>query len=107
MVEEPATGAGCAERGDSMAICLIFDGPGVTRDQYEQVHDEVSPGNTLAPGMLSHVAGPSEDGWCVVEVWESDEAARRFFDEKLAQALPRAGISIKPRFFQVANTMQP
>lgn len=89
-----------------MAIGLIFDGPGVTQAQYEQVRDEVCPGNKLVPGMLSHTAGPSDSGWCVVEVWESQEAAKRFFDEKLGQALQKAKISIQPRFFQVTNTMQ-
>ena len=90
-----------------MAIGLIFDIPGVTQAQYEQVRDEVAPGNRLPPGMLSHVGGPSENGWCVVEVWESQDAATRFFTEKLQQALQKAGIVGQPRIFEVANTMQP
>jgi hypothetical protein len=90
-----------------MAICLIFDVPGVTRAQYEQVLNEVSPGNRLPLGMLSHTAGPTENGWCVVEVWETQEAANRFFTNSLGTALHKAGINAAPRAFEVANTMQP
>src|SRR5215212_10189412 len=89
-----------------MAVCLIYDGPGVTQAQYEQVHNEVSAGNRPAPGLLYHAAGPTEDGWCVVEVWGSQEVLKDFFQQKLQQALQRAGIGGQPRIFEVANTMQ-
>jgi quinol monooxygenase YgiN len=89
-----------------MAIALIFDGAGVTQAQYEQVRDEVAPGNRRVPGLLYHVAGPSENGWCVVEVWESQDALDRFVQEKLGQALQKAGISSQPKTIQVANIMQ-
>ncbi len=90
-----------------MAIGLIFDAPGVTQAQYEQVRDEVVPGNRPAAGMLYHAGGPSENGWCVVEIWDSQESADRFFRDKLQQALQKAGISVQPRRFEVVNTIQP
>jgi quinol monooxygenase YgiN len=90
-----------------MAICLIFDNPGVTQAQYDQVRNEVAPGNKPPPGMLYHVAGPIENGdWRVIEVWESQEAVDRFFKEKLGQALQKANISGQPQTFQVHNIMQ-
>lgn len=90
-----------------MAIGAIFEGAGVSRAQYEQVLNQVSPGNRPPPGMLYHAAGTTENGFCVVEVWESQEALQRFFDQQLGQALQQANISVQPRFFQVVNTMQP
>ncbi len=91
----------------SMAIGLIFEGPGVTQAQYEQARNEVAPDNKRPPGMLYHVAGPTESGgWRVIEVWESQEAVDRFFKEKLGQALQHANISIQPQTFQVHNIMQ-
>jgi hypothetical protein len=89
-----------------MAIGIVFTGEGVTQAQYEQARDIVSPDNRLAPGMLSHVGGPTQNGWCVVETWESQEAAQAFFEQKLGQALQVAGINVQPTFFQVYNTMQ-
>ena len=90
-----------------MAVGLIFSGAGVTQAQYEQVRDEVAPGNKLVPGMLYHAGGPAQDGWRVVEVWASQEAADRFFKEKLGAALQKANITVLPEFFQVHNIMQP
>jgi len=46
-----------------MAIAVIFDGPGVTQAQYEQVLNEVAPGNQPPPGMLYHVASKTDTGW--------------------------------------------
>jgi hypothetical protein len=57
--------------------------------------------------MLYHAAGTGETGMVVFEVWESQEAAQRFFDEKLRQALQAANITVQPTFLQIVNTMQP
>lgn len=90
-----------------MAIGAIFEGAGVSQAQYEQARDQVAPGNKAPPGLLYHAAGPIENGWCVMEVWESQEALDQFFQQKLGAALKQANINVQPRFFQVVNTMQP
>ncbi len=90
-----------------MAIGVIFDGHGVTESQYRQVAEKVAPDNRPGPGLLYHAGGPTEDGFCVIEVWESQEVAQQFFDEQLGQALQEAGINVQPKFFQVVNIMQP
>jgi hypothetical protein len=90
-----------------MALGQIFDGSGVTQAQYEQVLHEVAPGNRPPPGMLYHAAGPIPNGWRVIEIWESQEAADRFFRDKLGAALQRANITVQPQGFEVVNTMQP
>lgn len=82
---------------------MVFNGPGVTQAQYQQVFDEVVPNGQFAPGMLSHVAGPSADGWTVFEVWESQEEVDKFFQETLGAALQKANINIQPQVFQVHN----
>ncbi len=90
-----------------MAIVLVFEGAGVTQQQYDQVRQEVSPSNTPPAGMLFHVAGPTERGFRVIEVWENQAAADKFFHEKLAQALPKANINAKPQVSEVYNIMKP
>ena len=68
-----------------MAILMIHDAPGGTKEHYEEVgarlgqsgaFDSLSDWQT--DGILSHVAGPTDDGWRVVDVWESEEAFQRF-----------------------------
>jgi hypothetical protein len=90
-----------------MAVGLIFDGPGVTQDQYEQVFNEVIPDGQAPAGLVYHAGGLSEDGICVLEVWESQEAIDHFFQEKLGQALQNAKIDVRPRTFQVVKTLTP
>ncbi len=54
------------------------------------------------------MAGPSPNGgWRVIEVWESKEAADRFYGERLGPALQAAGVSDppKPELWQVHNYM--
>lgn len=90
-----------------MAIGMIFDAKGVTRRKYEQVRDEVGLTNGMPHGMLYHVAGPTEGGWTVIEIWESEADARTFFEAKLAAALKRAEISVQPKTFQVDALFEP
>jgi hypothetical protein len=82
-----------AQRGEKMAIGIMFEAKGVTRQQYEQVAKAVMPNEIMPRGMRYHVAGPVEGGWNVFEIWDSEAEARRFFDEKLGTELKRAGIA--------------
>ncbi len=63
-----------------MAIMVIYDTPGVTQQQYDQVTERVLKQTTLpVAGQLFHASSPSADGRRTVDVWESQEAADRFF----------------------------
>ena len=42
-------------------------------------------------GMIFHSAGPIEDGWGVIDVWESREAFDRFAGEQLQPAAQELG----------------
>lgn len=44
-------------------------------------------GAPLPEGLLVHVAGPTDEGFRVIEVWESQAAWERFRDERLAEVL--------------------
>jgi hypothetical protein len=72
-----------------MAVCLVINIPGGTLEQYDQVRDAVDP---LGDGQISHVAGATSDGFCVVDVWESRADFDRFMREHLGEQLARAGV---------------
>jgi hypothetical protein len=73
-----------------MAVCLVISIPGGTLDQYDQVRRAL--GEPLGDGQISHVAGATPDGFCVVDVWESREDFDRFMREKVGEQLDRAGV---------------
>ncbi|WP_328953965.1 hypothetical protein [Kitasatospora purpeofusca] len=70
-----------------MAVIVVFDLPGVSREQYEESVDRLTGGSGLnrpedwpVRGLLTHAAGPLPDGagWHVTDVWESREAFEHF-----------------------------
>ena len=90
-----------------MAIVVVFQADGVTEAQYEQARQEVAPDNKPPEGMLYHVAAPTANGFRVVEVWESQAAVDKFFQDKLGKALQNAKITVQPEIAQVHNIMKP
>ena len=81
-----------------MVVCMVFDLRDGTRAQYAQVVARVAAktGPGLQPGQIFHAAGAVADGWRVMDVWESDEAAQRFFQETFREALQGAGCPVGP-----------
>ncbi len=71
-------------------ICRIYDIPGATLDQYDQVNDEVS--SEKPEGVHAHIAGMTEDGLRVIEVWDSTEAIQRYLESGLGEAMDRANL---------------
>src|SRR5438445_820186 len=63
-----------------MAIAIMFHVPDAGQEEYDAVMEKLGP---VAPGRIYHVAGPSEEGWRVVDVWESPEAFEAFLTERL------------------------
>ena len=45
----------------------------------------------LPDGLIVHVAGPTDEGVRVIDVWESEEAWERFRSERLDPALAALG----------------
>jgi hypothetical protein len=87
--------------GAVMAVGVIFELPGVTQEQYDTASEQIDPAGPME-GCLVHVAGPMEGGWRVVEVWESQEAADRFFRERLQSVMGQVGITpVEPKVFPV------
>jgi hypothetical protein len=93
-----------------MAVVLVHEGPDVTQERYEQVVRSMmgkdraeSPSDWPVEGLLVHAAGEGPNGFRVVDVWESEEAAQRF-GEQLAPHLREAGISAEPEVYR-AHTL--
>ncbi len=88
-----------------MAIGFIFNNPGQTQEQYDAVVEQLNLAENLPEGWIFHAAGPTEDGWRVVEVWESQEAADAYF-QRLGPALQDVDVSLgQPDTFTVYNVI--
>ena len=74
-----------------MPVAVTIDIARGTVPQYEQVIAEVFPEGKLPEGWLLHVAGPTETGWRVVNVVQSQEQFEEFARERLLPATQRVG----------------
>lgn len=74
-----------------MAIAIVHNYPGGTKDQYEATVEAVHPPGGLPAGQSHHFSGPSENGWLVVAVWDSQDSLDAFMGEKLMPALGDLG----------------
>jgi hypothetical protein len=75
-----------------MAYGVVHQFAGGTKEQYEASIAAVHPSEgSLPEGQLSHVAGPSADGWTIVATHDSKESWERFRDGILMPRM-QAGI---------------
>jgi hypothetical protein len=92
-----------------MAVMMIAELPGTSTAQYDQVNEKLGirgPGDE-PEGLIQHLAGQTEDGLLVVDVWESPEQFERFFAEGAAQAIAETGApAVEPRVYPVHNMIR-
>ena len=78
-----------------MAVAMLIDNPNGSQEIYEQLRERI--GLEKPAGGIFHVAGPSPNGgWRVIEVFSSEDAARRFVTEHLAPAFQAIGAPSPP-----------
>jgi hypothetical protein len=73
-----------------MSVVVVADIDGGTQEMYEQVSSQALA-DGLPEGHQIHIAGPTDTGWRVINVWDSEEAFKKFREEKLIPALEAAG----------------
>jgi hypothetical protein len=90
-----------------MAILMIMDLEGMTTEQYEAVNEAMGlHENNLPQGLISHAAGPTEEGGLlIVDVWDNEEDLGRFVQEQVGPAMQQAGVEsqAQPRVHEVHN----
>jgi hypothetical protein len=67
-----------------MPFGVVQEMPGVSAAEYRLVEQHLGPDRPA--GLLAHVAGPSADGWRIINVWADEESFRRFQSERLVRA---------------------
>ncbi len=80
-----------------MAIAVVIDAPGQSQEGYDAIAALVDFEREPAAGLILHAAGPIEGGWRVIDVWESEQDADRFVQDRLRPALEQAGVLGEPQ----------
>jgi hypothetical protein len=90
----------------AMPVVLVHQGPTVTQERYEETVRRLTGGKSRmetpadwpVEGLLVHAAGQGESGFRVVDVWESEDACRRF-GERLMPILQEVGVKEQPEVY--------
>jgi hypothetical protein len=74
-----------------MATGIRLKFSGGTQEQYDTVHRHMNIDSNPPDGMIFHSAGPIDEGWGVIDFWESSEAFDRFLQTRLGPAIQELG----------------
>lgn len=69
-------------------IALFPDG---TQEQHEAIVEGLGDAHTNAPGRLVFAAGPTPEGWQIIQVWETQEQLDDWVQANLGKAFAHAG----------------
>jgi hypothetical protein len=85
---------------------LQFSGTGI--DKYDAVQSELGwkDGEGEPEGLIAHAAGSTDDGFCVIEWWQSASDWETFFTQRLMPAFEKVGDIPQPAVttFDVHNS---
>jgi quinol monooxygenase YgiN len=66
-------------------ICRIYEIPGGTLEHYDAVVERT--GTDKPDGVHAHIVGKTDDGFTVIEVWDSEEHVDRYMEQGLGEAI--------------------
>jgi hypothetical protein len=84
----------------------VHQTPSLTRERYEEVVRRLTNGKSRFEsssdlpfeGLLVHLAGQGKNGFCIVDIFKSEEAVERF-NEAMSSIPQEVGIEEPPEFF--------
>jgi hypothetical protein len=80
-----------------MATVMLMHWPEVTKEQYEEVRRSVDWEGNVPQGAKFHVAWFGDDGFRVLDLWESRESFETFVQQRLMPGVQKIGIQGQPR----------
>jgi hypothetical protein len=81
-----------------MAVVMEMLWTEASLDQYDEARDKVRWEQDVPDGAVFHVAWMGDDGFHVVDVWESEEAFNKFAEQRLMPVVKgEVGIEGEPK----------
>ena len=73
-----------------MAVLVRHRADGLTQELYDQVSPGLIESGKKAPGFILHVSYEDGNGFCVSEIWETQEQHDAWFHENVVPNVPLA-----------------
>ena len=90
-----------------MPVLIQFTGDELTEELYDQLIKEVDPVQVRADdvGLITHVAFNTDNGFTVVDVWNSEEEFKKFAHERLQSVFSKHGLEDTAQVAPVYNVV--
>jgi hypothetical protein len=75
------------EEESGLAVTLLIELNGMTESMYAELCDRVELHDDPPEGLIFHGAGPSPDGWRILDVWDTRGHWDAYFAEVVRPAL--------------------
>jgi hypothetical protein len=80
-------------QGAVMAYCAIIENPDAGQEQFEQLRAYLRETGAFPPdGQRLLIAGPADEGWRVISVWDSVGTLEHFYTDGLPAACRAASV---------------
>jgi hypothetical protein len=79
-----------------MATVMLMHWPEVTKEKYEEVRRSVNWEGEAPAGAKFHTAWMADDGFHVLDLWDSKPQFEKFVQDRLSAAVAAAGIGGQP-----------
>jgi quinol monooxygenase YgiN len=73
-------------------VVMTMNITGLTHKEFRALLDEMGVEARPEPGIYQHISHPTETGFRVIEVWESQEGFEEFAGRRLGPAVTKLGI---------------
>ena len=87
-----------------MAVLIRHRAAGITPAQYDEISPPLLAELKGEPGFVLHVAFEDSQGFCVAEIWDSQEQHDSYFNEKV---VPNVPAEIKQEVINLHNVFMP
>ncbi len=89
-----------------MAILMTAEVPGMTQEMVDGMSAHLEEQRKAQSGLVIHTNGPIDGGWCVTEVWESQENWNSWYEGAIKPNLPKG---MEPRITtrELHNVVRP
>jgi quinol monooxygenase YgiN len=87
-----------------MAVLIRHRTQDLGTSDYDRISPPIVEKLKQQPGFVLHVAFEDSQGFCVAEIWESQEQHDAWFDENV---VPNVPAEIKQEVVQIHNIVEP
>ncbi len=77
-----------------MPVGIRIKLPGLSQEKFDEVNKHVDPVGNPPKGLLFHSSGPIDEGWGVIDFWESREDYDAF-SPRIQESVGAAGAELQ------------